>query len=183
MDTEFRNILLATDFSKNAWQALHYAASLAKQHRARVVCMHVLPELPKELSYTGGPSLLYGFGPGYAGVPLKSPQASGQRSDQVSSEGRERAEQLARDHIRSLILKIKSEDQQVPVSPDDSVVRIGNPVETILDEIDSQDYDLVVMGRRGHGKLRGPRTGGVALGVVSRSSVPVLVVGTPSGKR
>lgn len=180
MELEIKKILLATDFSKNAWQALRYAAALAKQNNARVVCLHVLPELPKELNFTGGPSLLCGYGPGYSGVPVtgRKTDDSGRR-DQLTREGRERAEEMARDHIRSLILKLKDENVQSVVNPEYSLIRIGNPVESILDEIESGDYDMLVMGRRGHGKLRGPRTGGVAQGVVSRSSVPVLVIGTP----
>jgi nucleotide-binding universal stress UspA family protein len=180
MELVIKKILLATDFSKNAWQALRYAAALAKQNQAKVICLHVLPEVPKELTYSGGPNLLYCYGPGYSGVPVSGRQArDSKRSDQVSTEGLERAEEMARDHIRSLIMKLKAENREAVVRPEDSLIRVGSPVEGILDQIESGDYDLVVMGRRGHGSLRGPRTGGVALGVVSRSSTPVLVVGTP----
>lgn len=180
MELTIRKILLATDFSKNAWQALRYAAALAVQNKASVVCLHVLPEVPKELSYSGGPNLLYGYGPGYSGVPMSGRRSKdGKHSDPASSEGRERAEELARDHIRSLIMKLKAESREAVVKPEDSLIRIGSPVESILHQVENGDYDLVVMGRRGHGSLRGPRTGGVALGVVSRSSTPVLVVGTP----
>lgn len=180
MDLEIKKILLATDFSKNAWQALRYAAGLAKKNNARVTCIHVLPELPKELSYSGGPDLLYGYGPGYSGVPVSERKTGDRgRQEQVSQEGRVRAEEMARDHIRSLILKLKAENAQSVVNPDHSVIRIGNPVECILNETESGAYDLLVMGRRGHGKLRGPRTGGVAQGVVSRSAIPVLIIGTP----
>ena len=184
MELAIKKILLATDFSKNAWQALRYAAAMAQQNKASVTCMHVLPELPKELSYTGGPNLLYGYGPGYSGVPIRERQAedSKKRAEQVSREGKQRAEEMARDHIRNLILKLKAENVQSVVRPEDSLIRIGGPVESILDEVESGEYDLLVIGRRGHGKLRGPRTGGVALGVVSRSSTPVLVVGTPKSK-
>lgn len=86
---------------------------------------------------------------------------------------------MARDHIRNLILKLKTENAETVVSPQQSLIRIGNPVEAILDETESGSYDMLIMGRRGHGKLRGPRTGGVAQGVVCRSAIPVLVVGTP----
>ena len=180
MELVIKKILLATDFSKNAWQALRYAAALAKQNGAQVTCLHVLPELPKELTYSGGPNLLYGYGPGYSGVPVSDPKIgdSGRR-EQISREGRERAEEMARDHIRNLIVKLKDENAQTVVNPQHSLLRMGNPVEAILKETESGVYDILIMGRRGHGKLRGPRTGGVALGVVSRSSIPVLVVGTP----
>jgi len=177
---QFKNILVTTDFSQKAWMAMRYAASLAKDCQAQVSCLHVLPEVPKELSYIGGPSLLYGYGPGEVGVPHTEPTF--RRQDEKSQEQAQRenllkAEEMAKDHIKSLWLKLKAEFGAGNLRSDQIIIRSGNPVERILDVANNETFDLVVMGRRGHGKLRGPRIGGVANGVLVRSYIPVMIVG------
>ena len=50
-----------------------------------------------------------------------------------------------------------------------------SPVEGIADYVRSHDIDLVVMGRRGLGALRG-MIGSVSFGVLRSVDVPVLTV-------
>lgn len=57
-----------------------------------------------------------------------------------------------------------------------TVVLNGPPVEAILRYVDQHRPDFVVMGRRGHTLLQSLLIGSVSLGVLQRSSVPVLVV-------
>lgn len=51
----------------------------------------------------------------------------------------------------------------------------GYPSEEILDEI-RRDFDLVVIGTRGHGPIAGAVTGSVTQRVIADASCPVLVV-------
>ena len=51
----------------------------------------------------------------------------------------------------------------------------SSPVEGIADYVKSHDIDLVVMGRRGLGALRG-MIGSVSFGVLRSVDVPVLTV-------
>ncbi|MFO8032426.1 MAG: universal stress protein [Desulfohalobiaceae bacterium] len=182
---EIKNILLATDFSQSAWKAMNYAAALARVHSARVYCLHVLPELPKELALSSGSSGFYDLGPGMAGVlPTSSPfyekRAEGRKKQE--QEAQQKALELARDHLKNLILKLDAEVPGSPLRTEDVAVRSGDPVRTILQEVDSGSFDLLVMGRRGHGKLRWPRIGGVAQAVLNYSSIPVLIIGRPASK-
>jgi nucleotide-binding universal stress UspA family protein len=141
--------------------------------------MHVLPEVPKELDYSGGAGLLFGYGPGFSGVPptLKKVRQEDLSRDGMIADGRQKAKQMAKDHVKSLIYKFRNQEPDAAIQSENIIIRLGNPVECILEEIKAKPYDLIVLGRRGHGKLKGPRTGGVAQWVLNRSPIPVLIVG------
>jgi nucleotide-binding universal stress UspA family protein len=179
---KIRNILMATDFSQNAWFALHYAFSLSHEQQSRVTCIHVLPDIPKELSFSGGADVFFGYGPvGMAAVPTTPRESHNTRKkEQVQREWIERSIQNATDHIKSLCIKLKNQEGVSGIQAHKIIVRVGNPIEGIIDEQKNGNYDLIVMGKRGHGKLRGPRVGGVANGVVIRSTIPVLVINKES---
>jgi len=53
---------------------------------------------------------------------------------------------------------------------------MGDPAEQIIDAAAAHKADLVVLGTRGHGRLRGLLVGSVAQKVVSHAPSPVLVV-------
>ena len=65
------------------------------------------------------------------------------------------------------------DDAQCKVVAD--AVISNSPVEGIADYVKSHDIDLVVMGRRGLGALRG-MIGSVSFGVLRSVEVPVLTV-------
>ncbi|MFP4212482.1 MAG: universal stress protein [Desulfohalobiaceae bacterium] len=182
---EIKSILMATDFSQSAWKAMQYAAALARVHSARVFCLHVLPELPQELAMSAGSSGFYDLGPGLAGVLPTSSSFYEQRAEgsrKKEQQAQQRAQELARDHLKNLILKLDAEEHSSTLKTKDTAVRSGDPVRSILQEVDSGSFDLLIMGRRGHGKLRWPRIGGVAQGVLSYSAIPVLIIGRPANK-
>jgi hypothetical protein len=58
-------------------------------------------------------------------------------------------------------------------------IRIGNPVEQILSTVRKGNFDLVIMGTHGHGKLGQSIIGSVAGDVIRRCSRPVMVVRLP----
>lgn len=59
----------------------------------------------------------------------------------------------------------------------DSKIKVlyGNPAQEILNILD-ENYDLVVVGRRGTSKLTGPTLGSVSNAIVQGCKVPVMVV-------
>jgi nucleotide-binding universal stress UspA family protein len=185
MFPEIKSILLASDFSQSAWKAMHYAAGLAKVHSSRIYCLHVLPELPRELALSTGSSGYYDLGPGVAGVQHSSSSLYQDRMEgrkRQEQEAQQKALELARDHMKNLIIKLDAEVPGSPIRAEDIAIRSGEPVRTILQEVDSGNFDLLIMGRRGHGKLRWPRIGGVAQAVLNYSSIPVLMIGRPATK-
>jgi nucleotide-binding universal stress UspA family protein len=62
------------------------------------------------------------------------------------------------------------------------VVKMGDPVEQIIEEAEAGDYDLIVMGSHGHGPVRAAMMGDTVNRMVKRSKIPVLVVRVPEGK-
>lgn len=58
----------------------------------------------------------------------------------------------------------------------DAVARLGLPASAIAEEAGARGADLVVMGTRGHGALRGFALGSVALRVAHGAPVPVCLV-------
>ena len=92
--------------------------------------------------------------------------------------------QLDYDHIMGAMLhRVRSDiDKVVEGARDDTSCRIvsnaiisTSPVEGIVEYVESRGMDLVVMGRRGLGALRG-MLGSVSFGVLRSVEVPVLTV-------
>lgn len=77
-------------------------------------------------------------------------------------------------HVDEFMEKAKKQlsDREV-----DSKIKIlyGNPAQEVLNLLD-ENYDLVVVGKRGTSKLTGPSLGSVSNAIVQSSKVPVMVV-------
>ena len=74
---------------------------------------------------------------------------------------------------------VQAELPSCPFITDKIQVKIGNPVEEILQEVDNNDYDMVIMGAHGHGVLSDALMGSVSRRVVRRCKKPVLVIRLP----
>ena len=175
---QIRHLLVCTDFSRTSWRALTYGASLARYSKAKMTLLHVLPSMPKEFAYSGVSSL-FDFGPGLAGVPPLFPDPEKKRQagrEKHPGEFVEKAEEVTRDQLRSYLFQLKAEESEYNWQSVELQVRMGEPVRGILQELESEKYDLAVIGRRGHGKSRNDRMGGVAREVINGAGVPVFVV-------
>ena len=148
----FKNILVPYDESAHALSALHTALALASPYpEARVSVITVLPaaSLPT-------PTLL--------GDGIGDPFTYEKIIDSMTERARANAEQTLREAV---------DDAQCQVVADAIVAT--SPVEGIADYVREHDIDLVVMGRRGLGALRG-MLGSVSFGVLRSVDVPVLTV-------
>jgi len=178
-----RHLLVCTDFSSPSWRALKYGASIAECAQAQMTLLHVLPPLPQEFSYSGV-SNLFDLGPGMAGVPLFfSDSEKKQRKSQEKHPGEfvEKAERTTKEQLKSHLMQLKTEESGFNWQAIGLQVRIGEPVQGILQELESEKYDIVVLGRHGHGKTRSGRCGGVAREVINNAGLPVFVVDRHEG--
>lgn len=164
MIPEIKRILYTTDLSPNARFAFSYAASLANRYDAGVTIFHVLEDI--------------------------SPTAD---SLVINIIGKEKWTDLRKRNEQEVLNKIKSrlskfcEDVQaeLPACPfitENIIVKIGNPVEEILQEIENNSYDLVVMGAHGQSALADAVMGSTSRRVVRRCKKPVLVIRLPEEK-
>ena len=142
-----RSILLPTDFSRCAESALPYAADLARQMKARLVCLHVVE--------TALPPV------GYAAVaePMPVVDIGGQLEESATRE----------------LPKLGAREECAGLDVEEVLVH-GDAAGEIVRVARERDIDLIVIsshGRTGWGRML---FGSTAESVVRHAHCPVLVV-------
>jgi nucleotide-binding universal stress UspA family protein len=161
MIPEINKILYTTDLSKNARHAFSYTASIANRYGAGVTILHVLEDIS----------------------PATNSLVINILGEEEWGELRSRNEKEVINKLRSRLSQFCDEVQaELPTCPfitDDIIVKIGNPVDEILLEVENKDYDMVVMGAHGHSALANALMGSTSRRVIRRCKTPVLVVRLP----
>ncbi len=142
-----RSILLPTDFSRCAESALPYAADLARQMKARLVCLHVVETMMPPV--------------GYAAVaePMPAVDIGGQLEDSATRE----------------LPKLGAREECAGLDVEEVVAR-GDAAGEIVRVARERNIDLIVIsshGRTGFGRMI---FGSTAESVVRHAHCPVLVV-------
>ncbi|MFM1890959.1 MAG: UspA14 [Pseudomonadota bacterium] len=165
---EFRKILYATDLSESGREAFPYAASLARHCGAALTVFHVVETHDFE-------KYLVGY---------------------INDALWEQLKQRSLEEARELLLRRKRPDAAITNSIDthcretlaagehpyveyEIAVDMGEPVDKIVAKAEQEGYDLVVIGKHGHGALKGALMGDTAQRVLRRCRKPVLVVEVP----
>jgi len=133
----FKSILAATDASVHAEKAMVFAADLAKKYDAELILLNVTRDIDSE------------------DVPVEyriyaEAEHFDSAREALESIGRlivQDAEKIAHDHGAPHIL---------------TMVEVGEPASTILRVAEMQGVDLIIMGRRGIGTLKGLLLGSVS---------------------
>jgi nucleotide-binding universal stress UspA family protein len=142
-----RSILLPTDFSRCAETALPYASQLARQMKARLVCLHVVETVMPPV--------------GYAAVaePLPVVDIGGQLEESATRE----------------LPKLGAREECAGLDVEEVLVH-GDAASEIVRVARERDIDLIVIsshGRTGWGRML---FGSTAESVVRHAHCPVLVV-------
>ena len=161
MIPEVTNILYATDMSDTSNYAFSYAASMANRYDGSITIIHVLKN-PMPTSENLVTNVL--------GENKWREILEHNKTDVVES---------IRSRLEKFCDEKKAELTSCPFLTEEVIVKIGNPVNEILNEINSKNYDVVIMGAHGHGAFGGTVMGSVSRRVLRRSKTPVLVVGLP----
>ena len=170
-DIQIKKILYATDLSQNAYHAFAYAVSLASRYGAELSMLHVIEDIPdfdnKVIGYI---------------------------SQQGWEEIKQRHEDEARSSLTGKLMQNRGpiEDLLGQLSNDtrgnlpeqafktgEILVKRGNPVEQILKQVNTKDFDFIVMGTHGHGVFADAMMGSTSRRVLRRCLKPVLVVRLP----
>ena len=165
----FTHILVPTDFSPLAHEAVTCALREAELHHAKVTLLHVLHHQPDaEVHYIkGGPTdprgLVSEVGGSY--TVTSTPEAS----------------VIRQDHLEEALTKMR--DLIPHAFPEASAVEVehGEPADTIVHKAQELGADLIVMGTHGRTGLAHIFLGSVAEKVVRRAPCPVLAVRVPAG--
>jgi len=161
MIPEIKKILYTTDLSQNARYAFGYAASLANRYDAGITIFHVL----EDISPTADSLAINIIG------KEKWQELRGKNEKAVLETIKSRLEEFCED--------VQSKLPSCPFITDNILVKIGIPVDEIIQEVENNSYDLVVMGAHGHGVLSDAIIGSVSRRVIRRCKTPVLVVRLP----
>ena len=161
---DIKKILYVTDLSETARYAVRYACSVGNKYQAAVTVLHVIPNMLEEFSSGAGIDLNERFG---------------KKWDEFNAKSIEMAKETIQMRIEETSEQITKEIPYCPLTKGDILVEAGNPVNRIATVAENGNYDLIIMGTHGHGKLEDAIVGSVARGVISRCSKPVLVVPLP----
>jgi nucleotide-binding universal stress UspA family protein len=162
----FTHILVPTDFSDPAHQALRYATEEAALHRARVTLLHVL-------AAHGGTDVYY-----VTGSPERSAQG---RFDPIAG-GRLGGPPPSQPTVVRRDLGDEALTQLNDLIPEafrgawQAETAAGNPADAIVRLAEERGVDLIVMGTHGRTGLQHVLLGSVAEKVVRLAPCPVLTV-------
>jgi nucleotide-binding universal stress UspA family protein len=128
--------------------------------------LHVVPDVIEEYSMGAGMELM--------------DKTSGNKRNEMNKEAVDAAREQIRQRIQRTSAQVAKEIPTCPISEQNIRVEVGDPVKTITAIAEKENYDMVIMGTHGHGKLSDVMIGSISSGVIKHCTKPVLVVQLPS---
>ncbi len=145
-------ILVPVDGSPHANTAIDWASDLAVKYGARLVLLHVIAKWRPEA---------------YA----EDARALAQREQNDVTEW-----ELLQSLGRRVVDPAEQRARKRGVTAPETVIEVGDPAETVLEQAKELKADLIVMGRRGLGPLPGLLLGSVSSKIVHLSECACLTV-------
>ena len=162
----FTHLLVPTDFSKPANQALSYAREEAALHRAKVTLLHVLAlHADTDIYYVTG-----------------SPEPPPQGSVDPTGGGRMSARPLSEptvvrsDPAETALAQLQDLIPAAGRGTWDVAIAVGHPADAVVRVAQERKVDLIVMGTHGRTGLQHVLLGSVAEKVVRLAPCPVLTI-------
>ncbi len=158
---KIKQILYATDLSRNSAYAFQYAIHFAAQHQARMCILHVLEKLPGIEDPYVSSDLMQG----------KMDKILGTRKVELSEKIQKRLIEYCRKELQGdpALLDLISSVKVVE----------GEPAAQILQMIEQLKADLVVMGTHSKDLFSHALLGSVAEAVLRRVKIPVTIIPIP----
>lgn len=164
MIPKIKNILYATDLSRNSAYAFRYAINSARQHDAKIHILHVAEGIPEQAR---GHLLTY------------------MEQEEIDRLHQDSSEKLRRGIEERLRLFAEKELKDDPESLQRVVgihVVQGDPAAEILNKTDELDCDTIIMGSNGKGVISQTFLGSVSEKVLRRIRKPVYIIPLPKGE-
>jgi nucleotide-binding universal stress UspA family protein len=165
MIPKIRNILYATDLSKNSAFAFRYAVKAAEQNDAKIHILHVLEKLtPSEEAIV----LVHSFLPH-------------EELESIREEKRHELVERINKRLSEFAGRELEDNPEALKRVASTLVIYGDPTEEILKKADELNCDLIVMGTHGKGLISHTFLGSVSEKVLHRTRKPVFIVPIPRG--
>jgi nucleotide-binding universal stress UspA family protein len=160
MISEIKNVLYATDLSKNSAYAFQYATDLADKYHSIIHIIHVIEELP--------PS-------------VKAMVESYLTDEQIENLAHQKSKTMEKIKNRLTVFcdNFQKEDPQCELRVGSIDISEGYPANEILKKAKEWDCGLIVMGTHGKGVISHAFLGSVAEKVLRRAKQPVFVIPLP----
>ncbi|MFA4835242.1 MAG: universal stress protein [Dehalococcoidia bacterium] len=159
MIPQIKKILFAVDFTENSAYAFFYAIDLAQKQQASICLLHVLEPLPHLTRAYGGQHL----GPSFYEYQENT---NVERMKKLLEIFCQKIDDRSGGQCLQLVNKI--------------LVRVGDPMNEILETADEEECDVIVVGNHGKGFLKRSFLGSVSQSVLTRSKKPVFIIPMPS---
>ncbi|AEG15116.1 universal stress protein [Desulfofundulus sp. TPOSR] len=143
----YRKMLVPVDGSHRAALAAEHGAQLAKHFKAHLTIFHVIPPLPPYVN----------------------------KYEDRLGEVYHNIEKQMEENGKEILNRVKEELAHYGLDLEVKSVW-GNPAEEICREAREGRYDIIIMGSRGLGEIRGYLMGSVSNRVVRHAPCPVLIV-------
>ncbi|MDI6907067.1 MAG: universal stress protein [Thermoanaerobacterales bacterium] len=154
-------ILAAVDGSANSIRAVHVAVDILLRDAPGTLTLVYVGKAPSALEWFHGP-----------GGGLTGGLGEVERQEQAAIETATREGHSILEEAYAVALE-KLKERPVRV---EKLVVFGDPAEEIIRYAEEKGYDVVVMGSRGSGPLRGVLLGSVSYKVLNSARCPVLIV-------
>jgi nucleotide-binding universal stress UspA family protein len=168
---DIQKILYTTDLSESGRHAFAHAASLTRQYEAELTVLHVVKEEPELISRS-----LVGHIPDELWERLKKESLEDARDILLE---RKRDNTFIKQCVGDFCEGIQLAEPKNAYVTYTVAIKLGHPVEEILDFAYSGSYDMIIMGSHGHSALQDAMIGNTVRRVLRRSEIPVLVVRVP----
>jgi len=145
-------VLLPTDGSETADEAIAFAARLLGNTSCKVTLLSVVEEPAYSAFWSDG---------------LIAPEVLMPPPEEMREELDKRAEEMLAESARPL------REAGLEVTP---MIRFGNSAAEILQEAEEGGYDMIMMGSHGRGAIGGFLLGSVSNRVTHHATCPVLIV-------
>jgi len=147
-------ILVATDASAASNRALSMAAQLSSQYNAQLSIIHVIRDMQ---------------------IPFEIKEIPELESDTIESFASAR-EEIMRKVAESVLKGARQLAEEAGAVNVQTTIGTGDPASSILDLAGRRDIDMIVIGTRGLGKLKGQILGSVSRKVSNNAETSCLIV-------
>jgi len=167
MIPQIRNILYATDLTKNSAYAFRYAINSAQKHDAQIYILHVLQKLsPSEEANIA--VYVYSYLP-----HLQLEKIRQEKKNELINRINKRLGEFADQELK--------DDPEMLKRLASILVVDGDPADEILEKAEELNCDLIIMGTHGKGLISHTFLGSVSEKVLHRTRKPVFIVPIPKG--